>query len=79
MKSERMYRVILGIVSFPVVTIFYSSEVINWVPGTMALPPMPVAFFLIWLVFVVTDLLYQFYMMYKIPVLTHIESGVEVV
>ena len=79
MQEKRMYRVILGIVAFPLVTIFYLSDVINyiaiWVPGSWALPPIPVAWFLAWIIFVVTDLLYQFHKISKIDS----ESGVEIV
>ena len=83
MKSKRMYRVILGVVAFPLVTIFYLTDlinyIVNWVPDTWALPPIPVAWFLACIVFLVTDSLYQFHMISKIPELTHSESGVELV
>lgn len=64
-------RVSLGIISLPPISLFYLSELIyyfdNWRPDSWALKPMPVAFFLAWVIFLVTDSLYQFHMISKTP------------
>lgn len=71
MKSIRMYRVILWIISLPIVMIFYLMDIsiyfIDWTPGTWAIRPMPVTFFLVWIIVLLTDSLYQFHMISKIP------------
>jgi hypothetical protein len=63
-------RVVLGIVSLPLVSLFYLSEltlyIANWSPGGWALKPMPVEFFLAWIIFLVTDTLYQFHTIHEI-------------
>ena len=63
-------RVVLGIVSLPVISTYYLSEIIEymsiWVPGILAIPPMPVAFFLAWIIFLAIDTLYQFHVISKI-------------
>lgn len=62
-------RVVLGIISLPLVTLMYLTElyiyIINWVPGT-PMAPMPVTYFLAWIIFLVTDTLYQFHIIVKI-------------
>ena len=64
-------RVALGVLWLPLVTTIYLSEIINymiiWTPGSLALPPMHVGFFLLWIVFVVADVLYQFHKLSIIP------------
>jgi hypothetical protein len=63
-------RVVLGIASLPLVSIVYLTEVINyiaiWVPGSFCCPPMPVAFFLAYVIFLVPDTLYQYYRILKV-------------
>ena len=62
-------RVVLGIVSLPLVSIVYLDELIfyinNYRPGSWALVPIPVAFFVAWIIFLVTDTLYQYYSILK--------------
>lgn len=63
-------RVALGIVSLPLISLFCLSELIfyieNYRPGSWALKPLPVPFFLAWVIFLVTDTLYQYYRIVKI-------------
>ena len=63
-------RIVLGIVSLPLVSIIYLDELIfyinNYRPGSWALVPIPVAFFVAWIIFLVTDTLYQYYTILKI-------------
>jgi len=60
----RKLIVILGVLFIPLVAIVYLDEVLryieDWAPGTWALKPIPVAYVLVWLSFVVIDILYQF-------------------
>jgi hypothetical protein len=67
----RKFRVVLGIVSLPLVTIIHLDELIRylsiWPPSDWALKPTPVVFFLAWLIFLVTDTLYQYYRILNIP------------
>ncbi len=62
--SIKKGRVALGVIWLPLQTIVYLTEVLNymaiWTPSTWALPPMPIEIFLIWIVFVVADILYQY-------------------
>jgi len=71
LKSIRMCRVIPGIIALPLVTNLYWTYYIDymsrWVPGTWEMSPMPVTFFVAWIIFLVTDSLYQFHMISKIP------------
>jgi hypothetical protein len=64
-------RVALGVIWLPLESIIYFTEIINymiiWTPGSLALPPMSVWIFLIWLAFVVADTLYQFHVVSRIP------------
>ena len=66
----KKFRVVLGIVSLPLVTIIYLDELIRylsiWPPSDWALKPTPVVFFLAWIIFLVTDTLYQFHTISKI-------------
>ncbi len=63
-------RVALGIVSLPLISLFCLSELIfyieNWSPGSWYWKPIPVPFFLAWVIFLVTDTLYQYYRILKI-------------
>ncbi len=63
-------RVVLGIVSLPLVSIVYLTEVINymaiWTPGSFCCPPIPVTFFLAYVIFLVPDTLYQYYQILRI-------------
>lgn len=71
MKSIRMIRVFPWILSLPLLTIFYLTDIFNyiafWIPGTWAMQPMPVTYFLAWIIILVTDSLYQFHMISKLP------------
>lgn len=60
-------RVALGVLWLPLVTIFYWNYLISYVPGSFMMAPMPVTYFLAWVVFVVADTLYQFHTISKIP------------
>ena len=63
-------RVALGVLWLPLVTTIYLTEIINliiWVPGTWALHAMPIEYFLVWIVVLVTDTLNQFRIISKIP------------
>jgi len=70
--STKKYRAFLGIIWIPLETIIYLNEIINYVPDSMCCPPMASEIFLVWLVFVVIDILYQSSMVSKIP-----ESGIQ--
>ena len=63
--SIRKSRVALGIVSLPLISLFYLSELFFYIEnhreGGWMLTPMPVSFYLVWLIFLVTDTLYQYY------------------
>ena len=64
-------RVVLGIISLPLVSIIYLSEIINymaiWTPGSFCCPPMHIVFFLAFVIFLVPDTLYQYYQILRIP------------
>lgn len=67
----KKYRVILGMLLLPLGSLVYLIEVINyiiiWVPGSLALPPMPIVYFLVWIIILVPDTLYQYHTISKIP------------
>jgi hypothetical protein len=71
MKRIRTIRIIPGIISLPIISIAYILNVLNyieiWRPGIWAIAPLPVTIILGWIMFVVVDTLYQFYMISKIP------------
>ncbi len=64
-------RVALGVLWLPLETIIYLTEIINymiyWSPSPWAMPPpMSIEYFLVWIIFLVTDTLYQFHTISKI-------------
>ena len=67
----RKCRVALGIISLPLISLWCLSELLfyieNWPPGDWGFNPIPVPFFLAWVIFLVTDTLYQYYKIFKIP------------
>lgn len=63
-ERVRKLIVVLGVLFLPLSTILYLREILNyieiWTPGTWAMRPMPVEYFLVWMTFVMIDILYQF-------------------
>ncbi|MFW9975923.1 MAG: hypothetical protein ACFFDQ_11685 [Candidatus Thorarchaeota archaeon] len=59
----------IGFLWLPIVTVQYSFSVANYDPCSMCVPPMPVAFFLAWIAFLVTDYLYQILMLSRVQTL----------
>ncbi len=63
-------RVALGVLWLPLETIIYLTEIINYMiirgPASWAMRPIPVEYFLVWIIFLVTDTLYQFHTISKI-------------
>ncbi len=68
--SIKKIRVALGVFWLPLESILYLNEVLDyiavWTPGTWAIPPMPVEIFLVWIILVVADILYQYRVIIKI-------------
>ncbi len=63
-NSTRKMIIRLGVVLWlPIVTGSYWFLISNYDPCTMCSPPMPVAGFLAWITFLVTDCLYQLLML----------------
>ncbi|TFG28758.1 hypothetical protein EU528_10750 [Candidatus Thorarchaeota archaeon] len=64
-------RIVLGVLWLPLGSAVYLIETIRyisiWTPGSLALPPVPVAFFVAWIIFLVADTLYQFHTISRIP------------
>ena len=63
----RKHRISLGVLWLPLETIVYWNAIVEDDPCDLCAPPMPVTWYLAWVIFVVTDLLYQFHMISKIP------------
>ncbi|MHA2025199.1 MAG: hypothetical protein ACW98U_04785 [Candidatus Thorarchaeota archaeon] len=59
------YKIVLGIFWLPFGTAAYWYEVANYVPFSFCAPPMHVAGFLAWIIFLVADCLNQFRMLSK--------------
>lgn len=63
--STRKRIIGLGVMWLPIVTGPYWFLVSKYDPCTMCSPPMPVAVFLVWISFLVTDCLYQLRLLSK--------------
>lgn len=61
--SSRRFRVILGFLFLPLVSISYWLYVLNYDSCTLCAPPVHISIFLGWLVFLVTDCLHQMLML----------------
>ena len=61
----RKYRIVLGVLWLPLETLVYWNSILEDVPCDFCGSPMPVTWYLAWIVFLVTDLLYQFWMLSK--------------
>jgi hypothetical protein len=62
MYATRKKIIYLGALWIPIVTVPYSFSIANYEPCTLCAPPMPVAVFLAWISFLVTDFLFQLLM-----------------
>ena len=61
--SSRRFRILLGVLCLPLVTVSYWVSLLDYDPCTFCAPPLNITIFLGWLVFLVTDCLYQFQML----------------
>ena len=63
--SSRKYRILLGIIWLPILTGSYWLSILDYDPCSFCAPPLHISIFLGWLVFLVTDCLYQLLMLSK--------------
>jgi len=65
----RKYRIILGALWLPLGSLVYLNSLIyfitHWYPGSWILGPLPVPYFLAWIIILVTDYMYQLLMLSK--------------
>ncbi len=66
-NSARKYKIMLGIFWIPVGTLSYWFSLVDYVPLSFCLPPMHIVGFLGWIIYIVTDSLYQLFMISRNP------------